>query len=251
MKFLKYFEAKSETNLYDFKKEIKKFLAPFKLFIDNIEINENVEVVIDFHSSDSKIQNNQFYSLLYHYIKREVGWEHEPDFIDLLVDKNKFKENLLLINGGKGTDFFLQKPKFRYISKSSTLSDVLVDFKSKVSSLIDESNPSYTTLSQLEGFIIKEFIRMQKKLLKPLIYDTYESIDTTLTLINPSMKGNYIDVTFKLSIDKNNFVIGNVVLDFENNKYDYQFKTLSELKNIMIQALEFLEFNPANLPIKL
>lgn len=222
-------------NFYDFKKTLKKSSAKLGIFVDNVVITGDATVTIDFHASDSAshIKTLQYYKIL-NRIYREDGYEYES--YNLI--KNKGKSNgLQLIDNNTDDDLF-KKPNFQYTSSPElkSLDLILEDFYNKIKQLGFSFN-----MSRVEQFMKELFIKEQKRLLARVTVETYESIDTTLTLAHENY---YVDVKYKLKLDPVKLmIVGQIEMEFMQNgkPSTFNFTTLQELQNIIGTAFDLIK----------
>lgn len=246
-------ESDDGLNLYKFKKLLKKKLAKYGLFIDDIAVDNDLNISIKIHPSyKSVIRPMQYYVVLAHMLKdKGIVGEQNKEMGKYYNTFNLFEEdprklNLLLVN--KFNSLYNKKPKFNYTSNlyDYKLKDVLIQIEGTIKKLIDLTY--FDEDLDVEDYMKEKFISTQINLLKNegVFVDIYQSIDTTITLRNPKHDEEDIrEVTFKLNLDKKiYYIVGSIVVEFDHpvkNKYEYSFTNLNQLKKIIINILSSLE----------
>lgn len=233
------FESEN-LNLYNFKIKLKALLAQHNLFLDNVEIRPDAQVVFDFHGGNSsKIKTNQYYSIINRLSKENYG--HEPAFKLFIKDHSIFKKLVLIDNGS--SSHLMEKPQLRYYSTLPTLEEVFNQFNKDLPSLFYHQPAEEHMTYAMQTIFLNE----QKRLLKELTHDVYESTKTTFTLINKqSPSGDYVDLTYDLKLDPVKLmIVGKAEVRFNGSSTDkpyvYTFTNLKELQDIMATVFDLLK----------
>lgn len=221
----------NESDTYKFKKQLKNFLAPNQLFLENVLINDdaNVEIVL---RKSSMLKPTQYYNVVYNYYLREVN-----DEINELKIIPNVSKSLVLVDNKKSE--LKEPPKLHYISKDrKTLDDVFDDFKKHIKIILWATNlgpQNEVSFSDFEYFMVNLFVATQEKMLGGMVMDKHEHTFT----ISPSNEDETYDLTFKPFLNKETYFIeGDIEVNFDSYQYNYPFNDLPSFKKIMDSVLK-------------
>lgn len=231
----------NQLNFYDFKKAVKNNLAKLKMFMDSAVIDSNGKVIIDFHASDAtkNVRTNQFYCILNSLYN---NFHVNSEIFNLMKNKDIFRTLQLVDNGQKPHLF--EKPTFEYISPEGlgSLEAVLKDFFEKAEILT--LHPSF--IDKIPLYMKEKFMEEQKRLLKPLIKDKFESIDTILMLSDNNKY--FVDVKYKdIKLDEVKLmIVGKISIEFmqDGKPTEFSFTNLQELKGIFDTVFDLIKVEP-------